>query len=85
MVKKEIQIIAEAGFHARPASMFAKMAMGYKSNIALECEGKEINGKSIMSILTLGAAKGSMVTLSCDGEDENDALEALSAFIAIMD
>lgn len=85
MIKKEVEIVADAGFHARPASIFAKTAMGYKCDITLSCDGKDINGKSIMNILTLGAAKGSNVTLTCDGEDETEACEKLADFIATMD
>ncbi|MBS7525458.1 HPr family phosphocarrier protein [Fusibacter paucivorans] len=85
MMKQEIVIAAEAGFHARPASIFAKKAMGYQCDINISCEGKEINGKSIMSILTLGAAKGSVVTLTCEGADEAEAMAELAAFIETMD
>jgi phosphocarrier protein len=65
--------------------MFAKKAMGYQCEITLTCEDKVINGKSIMSILTLGAAKGSCITLSCEGADEAAAIADLAAFIEVMD
>jgi phosphotransferase system HPr (HPr) family protein len=85
MIQKDIVITADAGFHARPASIFAKTAMGFKCDIKIINGDKEVNGKSIMSILTLGASKGSSVTLECSGEDENEAVEKLASFIETME
>lgn len=85
MVKEVITLIAKEGFHARPASQFVKMASGYKSDVTLSYQENTINGKSIMGILTLGAPCGSEVTLAVDGEDEAEALSALSDFVKIME
>jgi phosphocarrier protein HPr len=77
MVEKVFTIKNETGLHARPASMFVQKAAKFKSVIKLQKEGKEANAKSIISVLSLGASKGSNITISCAGEDENEALEAL--------
>ena len=85
MVKEVVTLIAKEGFHARPASMFVKMANGYQSEISLTYQDNTVNGKSIMGILTLGAACGSEVTVTAVGDDEGEALSALSAFVKEME
>ena len=85
MVKEVITLVAKEGFHARPASQFVKMASGYQSDVTLSYQENTVNGKSIMGILTLGAACGSEVTLTVEGEDEGEALSALSAFVKVME
>ena len=85
MINKNVTITAKEGFHARPASMFVKMASGYESDVYIAYNGNKVNGKSIMSILTLGATGDSEVTLEIEGEDENEAFEALSAFLVEME
>jgi len=77
MVEKVFVVKNETGLHARPASMFVQKAAKFKSQIKLQKEGKEANAKSIISVLSLGASKGSKITISCTGEDEKDALAAL--------
>lgn len=85
MVKEIITLVAKEGFHARPASQFVKMANGYQSEVSLSYQENTVNGKSIMGILTLGAACGSEVTLTVEGEDEAEALSALGAFVKVME
>jgi phosphocarrier protein HPr len=77
MVEKKFVVKNETGLHARPASMFVQKAAKFKSVIKLQKEGKEANAKSIISVLSLGAGKGSQITISCTGADENEALDAL--------
>ncbi len=77
MVEKLFVVKNETGLHARPASMFVQKAAKFKSVIKLQKEGKEANAKSIISVLSLGASKGSQITISCTGADEKEALEAL--------
>jgi phosphocarrier protein HPr len=77
MVEKQFVVKNETGLHARPASMFVQKAAKFKSIIKLQKEGKEANAKSIISVLSLGASKGSKVTISCTGADEKEALDAL--------
>ena len=82
MVEKLFVGKNETGLHARPASLFVQKAAKYKSTIKVKKDGKEANAKSIISVLSLGASKGSEITISCAGDDEQ---EALSALIELLD
>ena len=82
MVEKVFVVKNETGLHARPASQFVQKAAKFKSVIKLKKDGKEANAKSIISVLSLGASKGSEITISCAGDDEQ---EALSALIDLLD
>lgn len=81
MLEKTVVLINEAGLHARPASSFVKEAGNYSCNINISKEEKTINGKSIMGILSLGAAKGDNIRIITDGKDEDIALEALISLV----
>lgn len=82
MQSRELLITNKTGLHARPASDFAKEAAKFKSAITIEFNGKKINAKSIIHILSAGIISGSTITLSTDGEDEQQALDALAEVIA---
>ncbi len=71
----------EDGMHARPAGLFVKTANQFKSTIEVRAKGVVKNGKSIMSLMTLGAEKGAELTISAQGEDAEQALEALSKLV----
>jgi len=77
MTALEIIIRNKIGLHARPAAQFVKMAEGFDSDIWVSKDGVRVNGKSILSLLTLAAEEGSVVLLEADGPDEAEALEAL--------
>lgn len=77
MVEKSFEIKNETGLHARPASLFVQKAAKYKSSIKLLKDGKEANAKSIISVLSLGASKGSEIKIMATGEDEQDAVNGL--------
>lgn len=81
MNKTVIELKNEAGLHARPASMFVKEASKYASIIKVIKDEQEFNGKSIMSILSMGAGKGSRITIVAEGEDEAKAVEALKNLV----
>lgn len=81
MNKRSFEIIAENGIHARPATKLVNLAMNFKSEIMLESDGNTINLKSIMGLMSLGIYKGEIIHLSADGEDEEEAVKALSDFI----
>jgi len=81
MITKEITITNSSGFHARPASLWVQMASRYKSNIKLKFNNSEVNGKSILGILSLGLGAGSKFELIVDGEDELDAVEKLETLV----
>jgi phosphocarrier protein HPr len=74
MRKKELRIENKLGIHARAAAQIVKSASAYSSKIALIKDGLEVDGKSIMGIMMLAAAKGTSVLVSADGDDEERAL-----------
>lgn len=81
MTKKMVTVTDEIGFHARTASLFAKKAGGFSSTIQVSFNGKTVNGKSMLAIMTLGVKNNVTVDISADGPDESDALEALVELI----
>ncbi len=78
MVTKTVIIKNRAGLHARPAALIVKKANEFDSDIYLELEDMKVNGKSIMGIITLGANYKAEITISADGEDENQAVDAIA-------
>lgn len=79
---EEIMIIENKhGLHARPAAQFVKIAGKFKSDIKVIKDGLEVNGKSIMGIMMLAAEPDSEITIITNGEDENDAMDALRDLI----
>ena len=74
-------IINPLGLHARAAARFVHTASGFTSRIRVGKGGRETDGKSIMGLLLLAAAQGSVITLLADGPDEADAVAALCALI----
>ena len=81
MIKQTIIIKNENGLHALPASRFVKMADKFQCTVKISREGIEVDGKSIMGILTLACEKGSAVELAVDGPDEQAAFAALSKIL----
>ena len=77
MTEQAITISNRAGIHARPAAVLVQVAKDYKSNIYFEKGNDRINAKSIMGILTLAAAYGTELKIIAEGEDENQAVEAI--------
>lgn len=72
-----VQIVNELGMHARAATKFVQAANKFTSAITVEKDGQEVNGKSIMGVLMLVAAKGTWIKVRCEGDDAADALAAL--------
>jgi phosphocarrier protein len=77
MVEKSITILNRAGIHARPAAMLVQTTKDFLCNIYIEKGNDRINAKSIMGIITLGAAYGTEIKIIAEGEDEETALSAL--------
>jgi len=77
MIEKKITIINNAGLHTRPAATIVKIAAKYSSEFFINKDGFNINGKSIIGVMTLAAAKGSSLTLTFEGEDEKEMAEAI--------
>ena len=81
MLKETIVVGLESGLEARPAALFVQIASKYESHISILLTDKQVNAKSIMGMMSLGAIKGQEITLLVDGEDEEEAMKALIAFL----
>ena len=81
MKTANIQIVNKLGMHARASAKFVTLAAQFKSDVTLGRNGQNANGKSIMGIMMLAAGKGSQVDLTVNGEDEDQAMQALVALI----
>ncbi|MDY0231344.1 MAG: HPr family phosphocarrier protein [Candidatus Saccharicenans sp.] len=77
MLEKKITIKNRLGLHARAAAKFVNLANRYCSSVKIIKDGNEVDGKSILGILTLAASKGTQIRLVVSGRDENQAMEAL--------
>ena len=82
MIQKELEIINKLGLHARASAKFTQLAAKFKSDVWLTRNARRINAKSIMGVMMLAAGIGSTVTIEADGEDEQEALDAVLAIIA---
>lgn len=81
MVEKSVTIELESGLQARPAAQFVQEANRFQSHIILEKDGKQVNAKSIMGIMSLAITKGETVKLIIEGDDANSAMSHLVTFI----
>ena len=77
-MKHAVTVLNENGLHARPATLIAKTASEFSSDVTLEKDGQVVNAKSVISILILAAGKGTTLTLSACGTDRERAIEAVS-------
>ncbi len=80
-VTKEFIIKNSNGLHARPAALFVKTSSRFQSEVWVEKEGERVNGKSIMGLMMLAAAQGTVLRVVAEGEDASDLLQALEALI----
>lgn len=80
---QEITLVVKhaVGLHARPAMVFMQTAKKFRSEILVRKDEREVNAKSILSILTLGASQGAVITIKANGEDEEAALKALQELV----
>lgn len=81
MVEKEVLIRNKLGLHARAAVKFVNLANRYSSSVKVIKDDTEIDGKSILGILTLAAVQGSSLGLRVSGKDEDEAMKALTALV----
>ena len=81
MLKQEITIINKLGLHARAAMKLVNTAGRFESEILITFNNREINAKSIMNLMVLGASKGSQLTLTVTGNDEKNAMKAVVELI----
>jgi phosphocarrier protein HPr len=78
MVERTVQILNKAGLHTRPAAALVKLAARFQSDFFIQKDGFEINGKSIIGVMTLAAERGSTLKLIFDGADEDHAAQLIS-------
>ena len=81
MVSQKITVNNPSGLHLRPAGVLCNEAMKYSSVITFLFEGGSANAKSVLSVLGACVKSGDEITLICDGEDEQEAIDALAALI----
>ncbi|WP_243388221.1 HPr family phosphocarrier protein [Bacillus kexueae] len=81
MVEKKVEVRLKTGLQARPAAMFVQEANKYSADVFLEKDGKKVNAKSIMGLMSLAISSGSIITLIADGNDEQEALESLAEYV----
>jgi phosphocarrier protein HPr len=81
MLSRSVTVANKIGLHARAAARFVHLASRFQSHVKVTRGSQTMDGKSIMGILLLAAAAGTVLTVSTDGEDEHAALEALCAFV----
>ena len=80
MIGKIVKIVNNAGLHTRPAATIVKLASKYKCEFFISKDGLNINGKSIIGVMTLAAEMGSELLLTFEGEDEKEASEEISDY-----
>jgi len=81
MISRSVTVVNRLGMHARAAAKFVHLAARYQARVRVARDAREMDGKSIMGILLLAAARGSTLKISADGTDEHDALDALVALV----
>lgn len=82
MYEKEVIIQNQVGLHARPATFFIQKANEFRSNIWVEKEERKVSAKSLLGVLSLGITRGTNIKIVADGNDEVDAVNALSALVS---
>ncbi len=82
MIEQSVTIVNKLGLHARAAAKLVTCASQFSSAVQLRFNGQEVNGKSIMGVMMLAAAKGSELLLRVEGEDEAETIQALKTVIA---
>jgi phosphocarrier protein HPr len=81
MIEKQVTIINKLGLHARAAAKLISTTGKFSSQIRINKDGREVDGKSIMSVMMLAASKGTELLIRAEGEDEQAAIDALTALI----
>ncbi len=78
---EELSITNTLGLHARPAATLVQTVLQFQSEVHIALNGHRVNAKSIMGLLTLAAAQGSVLTVTCDGPDAEDAMTAIRSLL----
>ena len=82
MIEKEIAVVNRLGLHARAAAKLVHLAGSFRSQVTLCRDGEQVDGKSILGILLLAVPQGTKLNLRCEGDDEQRAVDALTALFA---
>lgn len=85
MTKKEIEIKLQNGLEARPVAVLVQVASQHDSTIYIEAEGKKVNAKSIMGMMSLGLDSGETVVVTAEGADEQAAVDSIEKFLSGVD
>ena len=81
MQVKQVEVKLKTGLQARPAALFVQEANRFSSDIFLEKDGKKVNAKSIMGLMSLAVSSGTEINIIADGDDEQNAIASLAEFI----
>ncbi|MFC4737040.1 HPr family phosphocarrier protein [Bacillus daqingensis] len=81
MIEKNVTVKRKTGLQARPAALFVQEANKFHADIFIEKDGKNVNAKSIMGIMSIAVGANKDITIKADGPDEEEALSALSSFV----
>lgn len=82
MVTKNMTIEIKTGLEARPVAIFVQVASQFESSIYVEHDSKKVNAKSIMGMMILGLAAGENVTVSAEGNDEEEAIKSIEKYLS---
>lgn len=82
VIERTVEVVNRAGMHARPAAELVKLATSFSSDIRVEKDGLQVNGKSIMGVLMLAAEQGSALRITARGEDAPAAVDALAGLVS---
>ena len=81
MTSRSVTVVNQLGMHARAAAKFVHLATRFQAHVRVARDARQMDGKSIMGILLLAAARGSTIVITADGSDEHDAVAALTALV----
>jgi len=81
LIKKDVTLRNKLGLHVRPAAQFTKIASQFEADVFLSKDGVRINAKSIMGVMMLAANKGAVITIECNGSDEDTLMAKLVELI----
>lgn len=83
MIEKSIKIQLNGGLEARPVAMLVQVASQHESSVYIEAEGKKVNAKSIMGMMTLGLTAGEQVIVTAEGADEENAVAGIEKYLTV--
>ena len=82
MIEKSIKIELNGGLEARPVAMLVQVASQHESSVYIQSEGKKVNAKSIMGMMSLALNSGESITVVADGKDEQEAMQSIEEYLS---